>query len=111
MQSASLSAGSHRRVLSLEPRSALRIRLRDGEALLHREDPLFRTLRVQRLDGEGRVTLNALVTESLLELSAPGLYEISFEDVGDVRYFPPPPQRIELRAGHVTDLEIPLQRR
>lgn len=109
--SVALSAGRNRLTLNLNPRCALYIFLKDGEAVLHREDPLYQRVRVHQLDGDGTVTSNALSTESRVELSGPGLYEVALEGAPDERYFLPQPLRVEARPGVRTEVEFRLQRR
>jgi hypothetical protein len=44
-------------------------------------------------------------------VSAPGVYEISFEGIDRGRYHPIPPRRVDVRAGETTEVIVELHRR
>lgn len=97
--------------LELAPACMLRFEFRvDGAALPH-EDGVFVGLSrcVRAVGHDGRV--GGLYPYSLVEASAPGLYEINFEGVGADRFLPIPPRRIEVSAGETTDVIVELRRK
>ena len=44
-------------------------------------------------------------------MSAPGLYEIRFEDLEASRYLAPEPRRVAVREGETPDVIVDLRRR
>ncbi len=94
----------------LEPVYALRFEFRVNGAALPRDDEIFVGLSrgIRAVDHEGRVSA---VTYWLFEATAPGLYEISFEDVGAERFHPIPPRRVDVREGETTEVVVELRRK
>ncbi|MEM9383027.1 MAG: hypothetical protein AAGB93_23965, partial [Planctomycetota bacterium] len=97
--------------LELTRACTLRVEFRvDGAALPH-EDVLFHALsRCFRPVGhDGRV--GGMYPYSLLQASAPGLYEIDFDGVGADRFRPIPSRLVEVTAGEITDVVVELERK
>ena len=46
-----------------------------------------------------------------MEVSAPGVYEVSFEGVGADRFHPIPPRRVDVRAGETTEVIVELRKK
>jgi len=106
-----LTPGRHSIRLELNPTCILRFEFRvDGAALPH-EDAVFVGLSkgIRAVGHDGRA--GGMYPYSLVEASAPGLYEISFEGVGADRFLPIPPRRVEVREGETTEVIVELQRR
>ena len=66
---------------------------------------------IRAVDHEGRVTSDGLQTNMYVAVSAPGLYEISFERVTGDRFHPIPPRLIEVRAGETPEVIVELRRK
>ena len=47
----------------------------------------------------------------IVEVSAPGLYEISFDRIDSDRYHPVPARRVTVRAGETTEVIVELRRK
>ena len=62
------------------------------------------------LEGDGRVTINRLATDGILDLSAPGRYRASFDHIGPPRYRAVESREVEVVAGHVVDVVIDLEK-
>lgn len=106
-----LTAGVHSMRLELAPACILRFEfLVDGAALPH-EDRVFIGLSqgVRAIGHDGRA--GGMYPYSLVETSGPGLYEISFEGIGDDRFLPVPPRRIEVREGEITKVVVELEQK
>jgi hypothetical protein len=96
-----------------EPVYAIRFELREGGAALRRLDGIWREVRstknIRAVDHEGRVTnFNKF---GLVEVSAPGVYEVSFEGVGADRFLPIMPRRVTVRAGETAEVIVQLRRK
>ena len=96
--------------LELTPACTIRFEFRVDGAPLPYEDGIFVGLsRCFRAVGhDGRV--GGMYPYSLLQASAPGLYEIDFEGVGSDRFLPIPSRRIEVREGETTEVIVKLRR-
>ncbi len=94
----------------LAPACSILFEFRVDGAALPREDGIFWGLsqRVRAMGHEGRV---GAVTYSLLQASAPGLYEINFEGIDKERFRPIPPRQVNVRAGETTEVIVELQRK
>ena len=66
---------------------------------------------IRAVDHEGRVTDGGLQRDMVVEVSAPGVYEIDFERVTADRYHPIPPRRVNVRAGETTEVIVELRRK
>ncbi len=64
---------------------------------------------VRAVDHEGRC--KGRVGEQLTEVSAPGVYEISFERLTKGRFHPIPPWLVDVRAGETAEVIVELQRK
>ena len=64
---------------------------------------------VNAVDHEGRS--KGRVGEQLTEVSAPGIYEISFEDLTEGRFLPILSQRVDVRAGETAEVIVELRRK
>ena len=98
----------------LEPTYAIRFEFRDSGAVLPRDDAVYHfqlSQGIRAVDHEGQVTANSLQSDRLLEVSAPGLYDISFEGVGTDRFQPVPARRVDVRAGETTEVIVELRRK
>jgi RNA polymerase sigma-70 factor (ECF subfamily) len=100
----------------LEPVYAFRIELRNGG--LPRFDAIWGEVRnienLRAIDHEGHATKFSeleLPNERLVEVSAPGLYEVSFDGVATDRFHPIPPQRVYVRAGDTAEVIVELRRK
>lgn len=106
-----LTPGLQSMRLELTVACILRFEFRvDGAALPH-EDAVFHGLSrgIRAVGHDGRV--RGMYPYSLLQASAPGLYEIHFDGVGSDRFLPIPPRRIDVRAGETTEVIVDLQRK
>jgi hypothetical protein len=94
----------------LAPACTLHFEFRVNGAALPRDDGIFTGLSrgIRAIGHEGRV---GTVTYWLLQASAPGLYEISFEGIGADRFLPIQPRRVEVRAGETTEVIVDLRRK
>ncbi len=97
----------------LAPACTLRIEFRVDGAPLPRDDGIFAGLStvIRAVDHEGRPTNRRLYSDKLVDVSAPGLYEVSFEGVGVDRYHPIPPRLVDVRAGETTEVIVELRRK
>ncbi len=96
-----------------EPVYAIRFEFRDGEAVLPRGDSIYWRLAggIRAVDHDGRMTNHLLYIEKLVEVSAPGVYEVSFEGVGADRFLPILPRRVDVRAGETAEVIVELRRK
>ena len=107
---------------ALEPVYSFRVEFRDGGVVLDRFDGLwaeaYSAIRdsMRPVDHEGRLT-NIGVSGSdfnepgkalMVEVSASGAYEVSFEGVGADRFLPIPPRRVDVRAGEPAKVMVEL---
>ncbi len=99
----------------LAPVYALRFEFRAGGAALPSADPSQNwplSQGIRAVDHEGRVYSNKKVAKGrLVEVSAPGVYEVSFEGVGADRFLPIPPRRVDVRAGETAEVIVELHRK
>ena len=63
---------------------------------------------IRAVDHEGRVMG---FEEQVAEVSAPGVYEISFEGIGADRFQPILPQRVDVQAGETAEVIVELRRK
>ncbi len=94
----------------LAPICALRFEFRDGEVALPRSDQIHAGLSrgIRAVDHDGRATA---VSELVVELSLPGVYEISFDGIGADRFDPIPPRRVSVRSGETAEVIVELRRK
>jgi hypothetical protein len=93
------------------PVCAIRLEFRDGEAALPYEDGIYYEVFkgiVRAVDHEGRTTP---LYKGYVRVSAPGVYEVSFEGVSDERFHPIPPRSVDVRAGETTEVIVELRRK
>ena len=96
----------------LAPVYAMRFEFReDGTALPTGPQGLQTTRDIRAVDHEGRVTDGGLQRDMRVDVSAPGVYEISFDGLDAGRYYPIPPRRVEVRAGETTEVIVELRRK
>jgi hypothetical protein len=94
------------------PVYAMRFEFReDGTALPTGPQGLHTTQDIRAVGHEGRVTDGGLQRDMVVEVSEPGLYEISFERIDSERYHPVPPRRVDVHAGETTEVIVGLQRK
>lgn len=94
------------------PVYALRFEFReDGTALPTGPQGMSTTRDIRAVGHEGRVTDGGLQRDMRVEVSAPGLYEISFEGVTGERFLPIPPRRVDVRAGETAEVIVELRRK
>jgi hypothetical protein len=94
------------------PVYAMRFEFReDGTALPTGPQGLHTTEDIRAVDHEGRVTDGGLQRDMIVEVSAPGLYEISFERIDVDLYQPIPPRRVDVRAGETAEVIVELKRK
>jgi hypothetical protein len=98
--------------LELELVYTIRIEFRDGGGALPRDDGIWVGLSqgIRAVDHEGPVTVRHLQSR-LVEVSAPGLYEISFEGIGADRFLPIPTRLVDVRAGETAEVIVELRRK
>ena len=73
---------------------------------------LHRPQNLRAVDQEGLPpSLSRVAEERLVEVSAPGLYEISFEGVGADRFLPITPRLVDVRAGETAEVIVELRRK
>jgi hypothetical protein len=111
--------------LELESTYSFRLEFREGGAVVDRFDQLwgeaYSAVRdtLSPVDHEGRLTnINGLGVERdesgmalVVEVSAPGLYELGFEGVGADRFLPAPPRLVDVRAGEPAAVIVELIRK
>jgi hypothetical protein len=70
-------------------------------------------LRREGTQGHRPEDLEALarIGECLLEVSAPGVYEVSFEGVGADRFLPILPRLVTARSGETAEVIVELRRK
>ena len=64
---------------------------------------------VRAVGHEGRAL--GAVAEQVVEVTAPGVYEVSFEGVGGDRFHPIPPRLVDVREGETAEVIVELRRR
>ncbi len=98
--------------LELEPTYAMRFEFREGGVAWPVGDPgMFVMKNIRAVGHDGHVTRDGLQRNMQVEVSQPGFYEISFEDIDPDRYHPIPARRVEVRAGEVIDVIVELSRK
>lgn len=102
-------AGVNAVSLPLNSRCGVRIVLRDGGATLPIGE-LHQAVTCAGLDDVGRVTMNRLATEGVLELSMPGNYLVRFPSVGPPRYRPVEDREVRVEPGAWQDVIVDLER-
>lgn len=83
---------------------------RDNGAVLPHADAVYSAVLggVSAVEHDGRVVL---ISIGKIDLSAPGIYEVSFEGVGQDRFLPVPARRVVVQPGTPTKVIVELQRR
>jgi len=95
-----------------EPIYAMRLEFRvDGSALPTGPQGLQTTRDIRAVEHEGRVTDGGLQRDMVVEVSAPGLYEIHFDALDAELYHPIPPRLVGVRAGETTQVIVELHRK
>jgi hypothetical protein len=101
-----------------EPVYAIHFEFREGGAALQRFDGIWDKLSgamsqgIRAVDHEGRVTnINKFAKDRLVEVSAPGVYEVSFEGVGADRFLPIMPRRVSVVPGETAKVIVELLRK
>jgi hypothetical protein len=99
--------------LELAPDYAIRFEFRVDGAALPRDDGVWEgvTQGIRAVGHEGRVSGNRLPSERLVNVSAPGIYEVSFEGIGTDRFLPTQPRLVDVRAGETAELIVELLRK
>ena len=94
------------------PVYAIRFGFRVGDAALSRDDDLWVGLSqgIGTVDHEGRVTFNKLQSDRLVEVSGPGVYEVSFEGIGADRFLPITARRVDVQTGETAEVIVELRR-
>ena len=96
----------------LAPPYALRFEFReDGTTLPTGPRGMRTTEDLRAIDHEGRVVDGGLQRDMIVEVSAPGLYEIDFDRATGDEYHPLQPPRVEVRAGEMQDVVVELRRK
>jgi hypothetical protein len=98
--------------LELAPVYAIRFEFRVDGAALPRDDGVWEgvTQGIRAVGHEGRVTGNRLPSDRLVNVSAPGVYEVSFEGIGTARFLPTQPRLVDVRPGETAELIVELLR-
>ncbi|MCK5943927.1 MAG: hypothetical protein KAI24_18225 [Planctomycetes bacterium] len=94
----------------LGPGSTIKFDFRVNGATLPRDDGIYNGIAetVRPIGHDGRV---GYLSYWMLEANKPGLYEITFEGIGEDRFRRIPPRRIEVRAGETTEVRVELERK
>ena len=94
--------------LELAPPHSFRIEFHVDGAALPYDDGIYWDLHegIRAVDHEG---LARYVWQKVARVSAPGVYEISFEGVGVDRFLPISPQRVDVREGETAEVIVELQ--
>ena len=66
---------------------------------------------IRAVEHEGRVIDGGLQRDMVVEVSAPGAYEIRFDRLDADRYHPVPPRVVDVRAGETTEVIVELRRK
>ncbi|MEM7263156.1 MAG: hypothetical protein AAF488_14290, partial [Planctomycetota bacterium] len=107
-----LRAGFQAVKLPIEPVYAMRFEFReDGVALPVGDPGMFVMQNVRPVDHDGRVTRDGLQSTMLVEVSAPGVYEIHFDGLDDEEYHSLPSRQVEVQAGEALDVIVDLRRK
>ncbi len=106
----SLVPGLQSTRLELTPPCAIYFEFRVDGAPLPREDAIFNGLgrSIHAVDHEGTAPS---VSYEVVPVSAPGLYELTFEGVGSDRFLPIQPRRIDVREGETAEVVVELRRK
>ncbi len=95
----------------LSPPYAIHLTYRDGGAPLPYDDPVHYWPDVREVDGEEALDVRFHPPARLIELEAPGVYELHFDHVDAARFLPLAPRRVEVRAGETAEVVVDLRRR
>ena len=97
--------------LELGPRHAIRFEYREnGEAAPRGDDIYWGSIpRVRAVDHGGHVTNEGFSGNRIMEVSAPGVYEVSFEDVTAHSFQSIPPRRVTVREGETAEVIVELR--
>ncbi|MEM7164544.1 MAG: sigma-70 family RNA polymerase sigma factor [Planctomycetota bacterium] len=107
-----LKPGLQTLTLKLRPAYAMRFEFREDGVALPVGDPGMYVMRnIRPIDHDGRVLRDGLQSNMLVEVSAPGVYEVSFKDIDADKYHPVPPRRVDVRVGDPTDVIVELRRK
>ncbi len=111
-QDTRLAAGPQSIRFELSPGCTIRFEFRVGGVPLPRDDDVWVGLSqtISAIQHEGHVAYNELPSKRRVGVSAPGLYEISFEGIGEGRFLPIPPQRVDVRPGEAAEVVVELRR-
>lgn len=96
--------------LELSPSYSFRLELEVNGAAVPYDDPIYRDLKrtIHPVGHDGQVSY---VHHKLAVVSAPGLYEITFDDIGGERFAPIPPRQVDVREGEVAEVVLQLKRK
>ena len=99
--------------LELGPRYAIRFEFRENEEAPPPGDEFYYGAipSVRAVEHGGQVTRNWWWNNREIEVSAPGVCEVSFEGVGEDRFHPIPPRLVDVRPGETTEVIVELHRK
>lgn len=108
-----LVAGRQSVRLQLGPRYPIRLMLREnGEAPPPGSEIYWGAKpNVRAVEHEGHVVKDNFIGNRIMEMSAPGLYEVSFDDVTAHHYQSIPPRLVHVLAGETAEVIVELQRK
>ena len=96
----------------LPPLHGMHFEFREDGSTLPVGDPgMFVTKNIRAVGHDGRVTGDGLQTDRIVEVSAPGVYELHFDGIDTERYHPLPPRQVEVREGEVVKVIVDLRLR
>jgi len=96
----------------LAPVYAMHFEFREGGVALPVGDPgMYVMQNIRAVNHQGRVTGDGLQTDMRVKVSAPGIYEISFEGIDAELYHSIPPRRVEVHAGTPAKVIVELRRK
>lgn len=105
-----LAPGPQSVTFEVTPLYAIRFDFRlDGATLPSGDQVTYEVLSTIRAVGHDGQAQG--ISSGYAEMDAPGLYEVTFEGVGQDRFHPIPPQQVEVRGGEVTPVVVDLQRK
>ncbi|MCP3916647.1 MAG: hypothetical protein GY711_13915 [bacterium] len=108
-----VSAGPNALRLPLSKLCAIRFVFQDEGALLPKTSEMFKLLAsgIVCVDGDARVTVDRSRKNGTIELSGPGVFDVTFEGVATERFRPIETRRVEVRAGETAEVVVALERR
>ena len=98
--------------LELEPLYAMKFIFREGGEDLPTGDPGMRVRQnIRAVDHDGRILRDGLQRDMLVEVSAPGIYEIRFTGLSSEKYEPIPSRQVEVIADEPVKVVVELTRK